>query len=82
MLIRLDIERLRKAAKGRGDKTDAMIAARTGVNFSTIWRLTQPDISKDPKVSTFRALGRPYGLKVDDLIIDEDDEAEPARSVA
>lgn len=71
MLIRLNIERLREVAAANGDTSDALIATRTGIHFSTIWRLAQPDSSQEPKVSTFRALGRPYGLTVDDLILDD-----------
>lgn len=79
MPIRLNADRLRKTAAKHGDKNDTMIAARTNVSGSTISRLARPDSCQEAKLSTFLALGRPYGLTVDDLILDEDDktDAEP-----
>jgi transcriptional regulator with XRE-family HTH domain len=77
MTTRLNVERLRAAAKAHGDTTDTMISARTGVSPATISRLARPDATNEPKVATFRALGRPYGLTVDGLILNEDDNAEP-----
>lgn len=78
MPIRLNVDRLRAAAKAHGDKNDTQIAARTRVSPPTISALAKPDSKRDPKVSTFRALGRPYGLTVDDLILDDADiEPEP-----
>ena len=78
MPIRLNITRLREAAKAHGDKNDTMIAARTRVSPPTISQLAKPDSKREPKVATFRALGRPYSLTVDDLILDDADiEPEP-----
>lgn len=71
MPIRLNVDRLRAAAKAYGDKNDTQIAARTRVSPPTISALAKPDSKREPKVATFRALGRPYGLSVDDLILDE-----------
>lgn len=76
MPTRLNVDRLRAAAKAHGDKNDTMIAARTGISPATISQLARPDSKREPKVWTFRALGRPYDLSVDDLILD-DTEADP-----
>jgi transcriptional regulator with XRE-family HTH domain len=81
MPTRLNVDRLREAAKAHGDKNDTQIAARTRVSPPTISQLARPDSTREPKVSTFRALGRPYGLTVDDLILDEAD-TEPERVAA
>lgn len=81
MPIRLNADRLRSAAKERGHINDTMIATHTGVSASTISRLARPDSSQEAKVTTFRALGRPYGLTVEELILDEDEE-QPAGAVA
>lgn len=78
MPTRLNVDRLRSAAKAHGDTNDTQIAQRTGVSPPTISQLARPDSKREPKVSTFRALGRPYSLTVDDLILDEaDTEPEP-----
>jgi transcriptional regulator with XRE-family HTH domain len=77
MPTRLNVDKLRAAAKAHGDKTDTMIAARTGISPATISQLAKPDSKREPKVWTFRALGRPYGMTVDDLILDDDAEADP-----
>lgn len=76
MPIRLNAERLRAAARQHGDTTDTMIANRTGVSGSTISRLARPGATQNASVATFHALGAPYGLKVDELILTEDDKAD------
>jgi transcriptional regulator with XRE-family HTH domain len=81
MPIRLNVDRLRDAAKTAGHTTDALIATHTGVSASTISRLARPGTSQEAKVSTFRALGLPYGLSVDDLLLEEDDD-EPVGAAA
>lgn len=78
MPIRLNADRLRATAREHGDTNDTLIAARTQVSGSTISRLARPDSCQEAKLSTFLALGRPYGLTVDDLILNEDEaDAEP-----
>ncbi|MFC1420815.1 helix-turn-helix domain-containing protein [Streptacidiphilus cavernicola] len=81
MSIRLNVDRLRAAAKERGHTTDMQIAAETGVSGSTISRLARPGSTQKPLVDTFHALGRPYGLSVDELILDEDED-EKSHTVA
>jgi transcriptional regulator with XRE-family HTH domain len=82
MPIRLNVERLRAAAKERGHTTDTQIADCTGISGSTISRLAKPGSTQAPMVATFHALGRPYGLTVDELILNEDEGDERAKEVA
>lgn len=74
MPIRLNVERLRAAAKERGHTTDTAIAEHTGVSGSTISRLGRPGATQKGKVETFLALGQPYGLTVDELILDDEED--------
>lgn len=76
MPIRLNVERLRAAAKERGHTTDSQIADYTGISGSTISRLAKPGSTQQAKVDTFHALGSPYSLTVDDLILDEPGQPE------
>lgn len=77
MPIRLNIGLLRKTAAAHGDKTDTLIAARTRISAATISTLSKPDSKREPKVATFHALGQPYDLTVDQLILADDEDAEP-----
>lgn len=74
MPIRLNVERLRAAARERGHTTDTMIANETGVSGSTISRLAKPGSTQQPLVGTFHALGLPYGLTVDELILNDNEQ--------
>jgi len=76
MPIRLNADRLRAAAREHGDTNDTLIAARTGISGSTISRLARPDSCQEAKLSTFLALGRPYALTINELLLNEDDEAD------
>lgn len=82
MPIRLNVERLRAAARERGHTTDTMIANETGISGSTISRLAKPGSTQQARVVVFHALGRPYGLSVDDLILNEDEDEERPAGVA
>lgn len=82
MPIRLNVERLRAAAKAHGHTTDTQIANRTGVSGSTISRLAKPGSTQQPGASTLHALGSPYGLTVDELILIEDEDHAQAVVVA
>lgn len=84
MPTRLNVERLRTAAKAKGHTTDTLIAFHTGVSPATISELAKPGATREPKVKTFRSLGRPYGLTVDELILDdeEDEDQKQAAGVA
>jgi transcriptional regulator with XRE-family HTH domain len=81
MPIRLNVERLRAVAREHGHTTDMQIADATGISGSTISRLAKPGSTQKPLVDTFHALGRPYGLSVDELILDEEEEEEQSREL-
>lgn len=76
MPIRLNVARLRAAAKAHGCTNDTQISLRTGVSPATISKLSKPEAALNPRVETFRALGRPFDLTVDDLILDDEADSE------
>lgn len=82
MPIRLNVERLRAAARELGHTTDTQIANHTGISGSTISRLAKAGSTQAAKVVTFHALGEPYGLTVDELILNEDDDEEQTAGAA
>lgn len=66
MSYRLRVDRLRAAARAKGDRNGHQIALRTGLSESTVSRLLRG--TTQPGLKTLMVLGRSYGQTVSDLI--------------
>lgn len=79
MPTRVNIARLREAAKSAGHTKDGDIAEHANLSPATISRILNPDSSIEPRTTTVRILARAYGLTLDDIL---DDSPEPSGAVA
>lgn len=64
----MDIERLRRAARAKGDDTDYAIHKRTGLSLSTISRLVNDQ--NEPSGRSLRLFKKHYEVSADELLAD------------
>jgi DNA-binding phage protein len=76
MRTRLNVERLREVTTARGHLKDTQIQQHTKLSGPTISRLFSQ--TGEPKLSTVRTVARAYDISIEELLMDEDEDAEPA----
>jgi transcriptional regulator with XRE-family HTH domain len=72
--------RVKELARAQG-LTSEELAIRSGVKISTVQNMWQNRV-KDPRYSTMAAIARTLGVSIDELVVADEDDNEPAPQAA
>ncbi|WP_237309810.1 helix-turn-helix domain-containing protein [Streptomyces sp. AMCC400023] len=78
-MCRLNVDLIRQRAAEMGDRNNQQIADRAGLSRSVVSRTLAGSL---PEVTNLVRLARAYGIRLDDVLVMEEQDTEPVKATA